>query len=258
MPTRTALPPTHILKKQTLSVQIAERIIEEISNGGYVPGASLPSEQQLAADYGVSRPVVREAFKFLYAQGFVNVTTGKGASIREVNDELLRVFMRRVLAGGVDKDIVDLFELRITLEKVSVALAARDRSTQELRELKATLNKMTSFIDQPALYSEFDIKFHVLLARSSHNIFVFHLISSIRETLVSLGSRMRLELSLSQLPHVHEHHSNIYKAIEQRNPTLAVEAMEGHFETAIERLRKNLKSSHTSKAARKKHPREHA
>ena len=235
------------LRRQTLSVQIAERIIEEISTGGYVPGSSLPSEQQLATDYGVSRPVVREAFKFLYAQGFVNVTTGKGARIREVNDELLRVFMRRVLVSGVDRDIADLFALRITLEKMSASLAARNRTASELREIKVSLSKMASFIDQPALYSEFDIKFHVQVARASHNIFLFHLISSIRETLVSLGSRMRLDLSSSQLPAVQEYHNMVYRGIEQKSPVVAVEGMEAHFETAMDRLLKNLRNTRASK-----------
>jgi len=242
-----------LLKKQTLSIQIAERIIEEISSGDYVAGSSLPSEQQLAADYGVSRPIVREAFKFLSAQGFVNVTTGKGAQIREVNDELLRVFMRRVLAGGVDKDIADLFAVRITLEKMSASLAARNRTAQELREIKASLGKMASFIDQPALYSEFDIKFHVQIARASHNIFLFYLISSIRETLVSLGSRMRLDLSSSQLPTVQEYHTAICRAIENKDAVEAVAAMDSHFETAMERLHKNLRNTRSTKRAR--HPR---
>ncbi len=224
-------------------MQIAERIAEEITSGVYLPGASLPSEQELAAAFGVSRPIVREAFKFLSAQGFLSLTTGKSASIREVNDELLRVFMRRVLAGGSPKSIQDLFEVRRVLEGTSVALAAQNRTAKDLQQLKATLNEMARFIDKPTIYSEFDIRFHVLIAQSSRNIFLFHLISSIRDALVSLGSKMRSDLSRPEVPQIHDYHVRIYKAVERKNPAEAVEAMEMHFQTVPVRLKKYFKSA---------------
>lgn len=224
-----------------MSVQIAQRIIEEIGDGVYLPGATLPSEQQLAAAYGVSRPIVREAFKFLSAQGFLSVMTGKSAIIREVNDELLRVFMRRVLVSGTSKSIQDLFAVRIILEEMSAALAARNRTEKDLHQLKFALNEMARYIDQPAFYSEYDIKFHVLLAQCSGNIFLFHLTSSIRDTLVSLGSKMRTSLSTTEISQIHDHHVRLFKAVEKGNSTEAVEAMELHFETAPFRLKKYLR-----------------
>jgi GntR family transcriptional repressor for pyruvate dehydrogenase complex len=229
------------LHRQPMSVQIAQRIIEEIGNGVYLPGATLPSEQQLAAVYGVSRPIVREAFKFLSAQGFLSVTTGKSAIIREVNDELLRVFMRRVLASGSARSIQDLFAVRIILEEMSVALASKNRTAKDIQQLKAALSEMTRYIDQPAFYSEYDIKFHVLLAQCSRNIFLFHLTSSIRDTLVSLGSRMRSNLSTAEISQIHDYHAQILRAVEKGDTTAAVEAMEKHFETVPHRLKKYLK-----------------
>jgi len=229
------------LHRQPMSVQIAQRIIEEIGSGVYLPGATLPSEQQLAAVYGVSRPIVREAFKFLSAQGFLSVTTGKSAIIREVNDELLRVFMRRVLASGSARSIQDLFAVRIILEEFGVALASQNRTAKDIQQLKATLNEMTRYIDQPAFYSEYDIKFHILLAQCSRNIFLFHLTSSIRDTLVSLGSRMRSNLSTTEISQIHDYHLQILRAVEKGDATAAVEAMEKHFETVPKRLKKHLK-----------------
>ncbi|HUX14129.1 MAG TPA: FadR/GntR family transcriptional regulator [Spirochaetia bacterium] len=224
-----------------MSSQIAQRIIEEIGSGVYLPGATLPSEQHLATTYGVSRPIVREAFKLLSAQGFLSVTTGKSAIIREVNDELLRVFMRRVLSSGSSTSIQDLFAVRIILEEMSAALAARNRTKKDLQQLGAALTEMKRYIDEPAFYSEFDIKFHVLLAQSSRNIFLFHLISSIRETLVSLGSKMRSNLSTAEIAQIHHHHISIYKAVEKGDSAEAVASMELHFETVPSRLKKYLK-----------------
>jgi GntR family transcriptional repressor for pyruvate dehydrogenase complex len=231
---------TGVLNRQPMSVQIAERIIEEISDGRYPPGASLPSEQQLAEDYGVSRPIVREALKFLSAQGFVTVTTGRGATIRGVDNELLRVFMRRVLAAGSKKDTLDLFELRIALEKLSAAKAARSRERRDLADMKRTVERMGEFLGQTGIYAEFDMKFHVELARASHDVFLFHLISSIREILVSVSTKMRGELSRAELPFIHSQHLKILNAVERQDPTTAVKATEAHFRGVMERLRKNL------------------
>jgi GntR family transcriptional repressor for pyruvate dehydrogenase complex len=233
------------LNRQPLSVQIAERIIEEISNGTYAAGSSLPSEQALSVHYNVSRPVVREAFKFLSAQGFVNVNNGKEASIREVDDELLCVFFRRVLGRGSDRDVQDLFEVRMVLENMSAAQAAANRTEQELMQLRETLDSMMTFIDQPAIYSGFDVKFHILLAQASHNIFLFHLISAIRETLMSLASNMRLEISAAQIALIQDYHEQIYRAVKSGAPLEAKKAMDNHFNTAMERLAKNLQSRST-------------
>lgn len=230
------------LYKQPLSVQIAERIIEEISNGTYVAGSSLPSEQALSMHYNVSRPIVREALKFLSAQGFVNVSNGKEASVREVDDELLCVFFRRVLGRGIDQDIRDLFEVRIVLENMSAALAASNRTEQELVQLRGALDSMATFIDQPAIYSGFDVKFHILLAQASHNIFLFHLISAIRETLMSLASSMRLEVPAAQIALIQDYHEQVYRAVEAGSPQEAGKAMDNHFNTAMERLVKNLQA----------------
>jgi DNA-binding FadR family transcriptional regulator len=251
MPEKDKEVPVRSLEKQTMSVQIAENIIEDICAGNYEPGASLPSEQSLASQYGVSRPVVREAFKFLSAQGFVSIANGKGTTIKAVNDELLRVFMRRVLAEGQQSNLKDLFELRISLEKVSASYAAVHRTEKEVEQLDAILQEMERYLDKPAIYSEFDIKFHVLIAEASHNIFMFHLISSIRETLVSLGSRMRQQLPEEKLSIIHAYHISIFKKIKLQDAAGAAKAMEAHFQTAMERLDKMLKADPRRDKAKK-------
>jgi len=83
----------------------------------------------------------------------------------------------------------------------------------------------------------------VLLAQSSRNIFLFHLISSIRDTLISLGSKMRSDLSRPEVPQIHDYHVQIYKAVERREPAAAVQAMEMHFQTIPVRLKRFLKST---------------
>jgi DNA-binding FadR family transcriptional regulator len=159
--------------------------------------------------------------------------------------------MRRVLAEGQQSNLKDLFELRISLEKVSASYAAVHRTEKEVEQLDAILQEMERYLDKPAIYSEFDIKFHVLIAEASHNIFMFHLISSIRETLVSLGSRMRQQLPEEKLSIIHAYHISIFKKIKLQDAAGAAKAMEAHFQTAMERLDKMLKADPRRDKAKK-------
>ncbi|MFC2281791.1 MAG: FadR/GntR family transcriptional regulator, partial [Treponema socranskii subsp. buccale] len=68
------------LVRDNLSVQIADRLEDTIVNSDAFPvNEKLPSEQQLAEQYRVSRPVVREALKVLQERGLVAVKNGLGA-----------------------------------------------------------------------------------------------------------------------------------------------------------------------------------
>ena len=68
------------LVRDNLSVQIADRLEDTIVNSDAFPvNEKLPSEQQLAEQYRMSRPVVREALKVLQERGLVALKNGLGA-----------------------------------------------------------------------------------------------------------------------------------------------------------------------------------
>lgn len=62
--------------------QVANDLRDKIDQGTYVPGDQLPSERELIATYGVSRPTVREAIGLLRTEGRVEVAHGKGVFVR--------------------------------------------------------------------------------------------------------------------------------------------------------------------------------
>jgi DNA-binding transcriptional regulator YhcF (GntR family) len=69
------------VKRVSLSEQVARGLLQFIETAPVLPGETLPSEQTLAARFGVSRPIVREALKSLMATGVVQVVNGKGAVV---------------------------------------------------------------------------------------------------------------------------------------------------------------------------------
>jgi GntR family transcriptional regulator len=64
-----------------LPVQLADRLVERIGAGEWPPGSRLPSEHELAAEYGVSRPTVRSAVRRLTASGLLRVRHGAGTFV---------------------------------------------------------------------------------------------------------------------------------------------------------------------------------
>src|SRR5215210_8015916 len=66
------------LQRATAAQQIAEQIRAAIRAGRLAAGQRLPSEHDLAADYRVSRPTVREALRILAAGRLVEATRGAG------------------------------------------------------------------------------------------------------------------------------------------------------------------------------------
>lgn len=65
------------------TVELYERVADAIHDGTYPPGSTLPSEPELAATFGVSRPALREALILLQEDGIVTVRRGVGRTVAE-------------------------------------------------------------------------------------------------------------------------------------------------------------------------------
>src|SRR5918992_1507838 len=85
------------LRRETLPEQVADQLIALIERDNLVPGTILPSEGKLAQEFGVSRPVVREALRTLAAKDVIVVANGKGAIVRPITSQPLRDFFQRAL-----------------------------------------------------------------------------------------------------------------------------------------------------------------
>lgn len=224
------------LNRDPLSNQIAERLAEDIHHGVYRPGTLLPSENSLSETYDVSRPVVREALKALRAQGYVEIVSGKGAFVREINDEPLKVFFRRALSADPEA-LIDLLEVRKVLEAKSAALAAQKRTTEDVARLKSVLDQMAANIENFTEYSRLDVQFHIELANISRNSFLYHLTNSIRDSLLVIISELRLKRFQAELPVIQELHDDIYAAVASGDPERAVQATNVHFDDVIDRIK---------------------
>ncbi len=161
------------LQRKPLPEMVAGEIEEAIITGTFAVSSQLPSEQQLADQFGVSRNVVREAFKFLKERGLIEIMNGSGAYVKHpshtpTSDALGRYI--RLL--GAHESIADLYEARRVLEGWNARLAAERADSQDLEYLSHCLNRMEEHAGSIEKWSEADLDFHLGVAKATHNAFL--------------------------------------------------------------------------------------
>ncbi|MCK9330457.1 MAG: GntR family transcriptional regulator, partial [Candidatus Cloacimonetes bacterium] len=144
-------------------------------------GSKLPSEQQLADRYGVSRPVIREALKMLRERGLVNMVNGLGAFVTKPQTNTVEAAVNR-FSQMHDVSDHDLTEMRGIVEVNAARLAAKNATESDINALRENLEKFSdrtlSLKNRVAL----DSQFHVLIAHASGN----SLLEMFNEVLVSM------------------------------------------------------------------------
>ena len=167
---------------ETVLAWVEQRVL----TGEFVVGTVLPAERDLAAHLHVSRSAVREAVRALSAMGVVESRVGAGSSggtvVTAAASTALNRFLRMHVALA-QFDLADVLDVRIALECLSVALAARNATAHDLDELSAIVHGMDS--DELGIedFNERDAEFHIRLAHLAGNVLARDLTIAIRESM---------------------------------------------------------------------------
>lgn len=211
--------------------QVANQLISAIADGRFPVGARLPTEQQLASQFGVSRPSIREALSCLQFEGYVEPRQG---SRTVVTSSVPRGAGqgRRDEAPAAAFTVVDLFEARLMLEPRVLALAASDPDPLALRGVRQILGGMKLALSEPGLHPRTDLEVHTALVRVCRNT----LLVEAAERLLRLGDN---DLSRSARDRIWEegslpwewlgHHEEMALAVMNREPEHASAACRRHL-----------------------------
>ena len=224
------------LNRETLAEQVADAIANYIETEQLGPGDSLPSTVKLAENFGVSRPVIREALKTLEGREILTITNGRTAMVKPITGDGLRNFFSHAIALD-RKSLIELLEVRNGLEVQSAALAAKNGTNEDIVELEKTLIRMRQSLNDPTIYTELDVRFHTQIAAATKNKLMFLLIESIREALANtIQEGLRSRFNNEQFERVQELHELVFDSIKTRDHTRAAEAMTKHFSDAIDAI----------------------
>jgi GntR family transcriptional regulator, transcriptional repressor for pyruvate dehydrogenase complex len=223
--------PFESIETETLSRRISRRLIGDIVSGEFKPGEEIPSEEQLAREFGVSRPVVREAVKHLSVLGLVQSRQGRQSRVAPYeawNHFAPEILSARREAGAVEDVLLELLELRRMIEVQSAALAAARATPEDIGAMTDAIEVLEGVVDDPAAFTQADIAFHDAILRATKNHLLPRLFDLLRP-LIEFGR----EISVSARPHgpavSQEGHRAVFDAIKAGSPADAMHAMEDHL-----------------------------
>jgi DNA-binding FadR family transcriptional regulator len=220
-----------------LPEEVAEALVRDLADRRYRPGDRLPTEQALAARFGVSRAVVREAISRLKSDGLVVSQRGSGLFAAATAPRSFRID-----AGALAdrSEILAVFELREAVEEAAAALAAERRGDEQLAAIARAHAAMEAATDwgQAGIEAvEADIAFHRAIAEATGNArftaFVGFLGDSLAEAIRT--ARAGIDPATAKRVTVAEH-ARILAAIAARNPRAARRAARAHLRGAKQRL----------------------
>lgn len=218
--------------------QVEESLRKAVLSGQLKPGERLPAEIELARQFSVSRPTIREALSGLATQGLIDKVPGAGGGsfVRTVDykalGEVMQESMHNLLSlGSVSFDEVAM--VRQFLEVPAAEQAAQHRTDADVEELQAIINEQkVRTVDDPAI-AELDARFHVAVARISGNRILASLVYALHRESEPVAY---LDLSPEVGRKTFKQHQRIVSAIENQNPTAARESIVEHLTYIREHL----------------------
>lgn len=219
--------------KKTISELAADQIVDFIIENDYGPGDKLPTESELCEKLGISRSSLREAIKILTSTNVLVIKRGKGTYISEepgvIDDPWGFVFIK-----DKEKLYKDLWEMRLIIEPYVASMAAKNATLKDIEAIKSSQKKVENLINLKKDYENEDIKFHVLIAKSSGNYIIEHLIP-----IINYGVRIFLEKTEKKLLEgTIQTHKEIVEAIESRDSNKAYSTMKKHLMMNIDHINK--------------------
>lgn len=131
--------------RRSIAEDVFDQIVDRVVGGDLTAGQALPSERDLAAALGVSRPAVREALKRLDAVGLVRVRQGGTTTVRDIRRDGGLELLPMLLAPGGELDVAvarSIVEARSHIAPIVAELAAEragDATVTALRAIAETV-----------------------------------------------------------------------------------------------------------------------
>ena len=221
---------------------VEEAIGVRIIKGEYKPKDTLPNEEALCVEFGVSRGVIREAVKVLHKKGLVLPRPKIGTQIQPRTQWNLfdsDVLVWKLKAGEPLIFLKEVTEVRTIIESEAAKLSASRATLEEIDEIQKNFNRLEAILNDKnnfkfKEYLQIDVSFHTAILEASHN-----------ELLAQIGRMMRLAVQTARQADIHDidilmesqpFHAAILKAIARKDPESAYAASREMFDHVWENL----------------------
>jgi GntR family transcriptional regulator, transcriptional repressor for pyruvate dehydrogenase complex len=218
-----------VKKTDALYGQIFSRIRQWIREGQLQEGDPLPSERELAEEFGVSRVPVREAMKILEFLGAIQRIPGRGVFVKKIGVSNI-VDSIDFMMLDTNHTLLDLFEAREGIEIQAAFLAAQRRTEVDLADLETAIQEMERKFRRGEDFAEASMSFHSAVLVASHNLAIVQINRFLADWLRYLR-RQYLKGARTSEAGLHDHRA-IAETIRLRDSAGASRAMQEHLARA--------------------------
>jgi DNA-binding GntR family transcriptional regulator len=211
-----------LAKKETSMEIVYNRILQKIINERLKPGTPL-REDHLAKEFGFSSTPVREAFRRLEHEGWIQSFPYKGSFLKNFTPE----------------EIKDLYLLREAIECIAVSQAVEKATAKDWAKIADALRMEKEYIAAPerdgneAMPSlSPDIDFHNAIVCASHSALLLHRNNTLRTQLNCMYLSSRIKTTPDELIAVYEEHAMIYQAMHRGWGNIAEDLIRRHISSA--------------------------
>ena len=238
-PENRASQPAVVSRGADTAMQVAQAIRVYIAERSLLPGDRVGTEHDLAAEFGVSRPTVREALRLLAASHLIRASQGRTGGI----------FVDNTPQGGMATNIGesitamlaterlslrDMVEARMFLEVPLAGMAAEKATDEIVAELEAAIDAQRGHLPGTPPFNDADARFHRTLAEASGNdlliAFTRWILDVLQPSLIDVISpRVDPDEIIAQ-------HTAVLRGVKRGQRAAAERAMRRHLEHLEETL----------------------
>jgi GntR family transcriptional regulator, transcriptional repressor for pyruvate dehydrogenase complex len=212
--------------------QVVNNIRELILSGTLEVGDKLPTEKEFCEKLMVGRGTIREAFRILQTSGLVEYKPGRGAFVARTKvpdpSDIIEWFVQN------EVELKECIEARTAIEPMSIKLAIARSSDVEIAQLKKIHSKFTKAVEENDIsgISKYDERFHNQIVAMSKN----KLLISINQKVSTVIKTFRSNTFQVQQNAYNaiEPHSNIMRAVEERDSEAGELYMRKHLQRILE------------------------
>ncbi|WP_160142162.1 FadR/GntR family transcriptional regulator [Pigmentiphaga humi] len=216
--TKANTPPVWLEEKpEATAVRVERQIKEAVLDGRLKPGDALGSENDLAAQFGVSRLPIREALSRLRALGVVEIRTGAGGGARIASSgnptPAVEALALQLQLAGVTA--AEVFEAQFVLETAALPLAAQVATEDDLAAIEAAIAEAERWTrEADGRFTRASLEVHQAMVDAAHN----HVLSATMRAVIAVLYRALLKgTSTERAKGVVEHHRSVLAAMRARD-----------------------------------------
>ena len=220
------------ISRVTLTQSISDQMLKLIKDGTWKPGDKIPSENELASSFSVSRNSIREAVKILNKMNVLTSCPGQGTFLAQ--DAVSRILSLEVIdIGYKNASVEEIYEIRTLLESQSAYWAALRVTDDDIDELNDLLrlsrdNENRDIAEQNRIH----YAFHDAIIRMSKNTLLIHMLSSIKAEIDAHHASFD-NLPEADITNLINDQEKVIAAILNKKPEEARLAMISHLERAM-------------------------